>query len=298
MFRPDDIGKIFGQDHIQEVLLLWMEDTSRIPQSILLSGPYGTGKTTIARILANQIVKLKKDLREINAADNRGIDDVRSWIESAKFSPLGSGGKVYIIDELHQMTNAAQSALLKIIEEPPPDIYFFFCTTEPSKLIGPIRSRCSILELKLLELQDTCGMLAFAFGNKIPKQMAEAIHYKSNGHARDAVKMAELTVLSNITTVEDLNNQIGLSYDETEKLVVQVLNRQVSWEQSLQLLKIQDAQMLDSVVDRVAINENEFVLSNYAELLKIRLLRKEYKVTLTEQVLHLLSICNKFRFNR
>lgn len=298
MFRPDDIGKIFGQDHIQEVLLLWMEDVSRIPQSILLSGPYGTGKTTIARILANQIVKLKKDLREINAADNRGIDDVRSWIESAKFSPLGSGGKVYIIDELHQMTNAAQSALLKIIEEPPPDIYFFFCTTEPSKLIGPIRSRCSILELKLLELQDTCGMLAFAFGNKIPKQMSEAIHYKSNGHARDAVKMAELTVLSNITTVEDLNNHIGLSYDETEKLVVQVLNRQVSWEQSLQLLKIQDAQMLDSVVDRVAINENEFVLSNYAELLKIRLLRKEYKVTLTEQVLHLLSICNKFRFNR
>ena len=148
-----------------------------------------------------------------------------------------------------------------------------------------------------MELQDTCNLLSFAFGGKIPKTMAEAIHCKSSGHARDAIKMAELTVLSDITTIEDLHNQIGLSYGETEELITQVLNRSLTWEQSLQLLKIQDAQMLDNIVDRVAINRNEFVLRNYAELLKIRLLRKDYKVTLTEQVLHLLSIFNKFRFD-
>ena len=111
MFRPDDIGKVFGQDHIQDILLTWLEDISKMPPSILFSGPFGVGKTTIARILANHIVKAKKDLKEINAADNRGIDDVRLWVESTRFSPLGSGGKVYIIDELHQMTGAAQAAL-------------------------------------------------------------------------------------------------------------------------------------------------------------------------------------------
>ena len=116
-FRPDDLGKIFGQDHLLELLVSWLEDVSKIPRSILFSGGYGTGKTSIARIFANHLVSNKIDIKEINAADARGIDDVRGWAESAKFSPLGEKAKVYIIDELHMMTGSAQSALLKVIEE-------------------------------------------------------------------------------------------------------------------------------------------------------------------------------------
>jgi len=290
MFRPDDIGKVFGQDHIQEVLLSWLEDNSKIPPSILFSGPYGTGKTTVARILANQLVKAKRDLKEINAADNRGIDDVRGWVESTKFSPLGSGSKVYIIDELHQMTGVAQSALLKVIEEPPPNIYFFLCTTEPNRLIGPIRSRCTILELKLFGPRDTYNLLSFAFGGKLPKQIIEVIHNRSGGHARDAVKMAELAMVSGITTAEELNKQIGLSYAELEYLLNKVLYQEVPWQEALCLTKVQDAQIIDNTIDQAAMNKCEFVLKNYSNLLQVRLHRKEYKITILEQVLHLLSV--------
>lgn len=294
MFRPDDIGKIFGQDHIQEILLSWVEDLSKIPPSILFSGPYGTGKTTIARILAKYIAKSKKDLKEINAADNRGIDDVRLWIESTKFSPMGTGGKVYIIDELQQLTGVAQAALLKVIEEPPTGVYFFLCTTEPTKLIGPIRSRCTILDLKLFSLQDTCNLLSFAFNGKLPKHIVEAIHHKSGGHARDAVKMAELACVTNIRTVEELNSQVGLSCVEIEQLLIAILNRKVPWRAAIELFKIQDAQILDSVIDRAAMNQCEMVLKNYPLLLQVRLQRKEYKINLMEQVLHLLSICHPY----
>ena len=290
MFRPDDIGKIFGQDHIQEILLTWVEDIKKIPQSILVSGPFGVGKTTIARILANHIVKYSKDLKEINAADNRGIDDVRGWIDSSRFSPLGSGGKVYIIDELHQMTNAAQSALLKVIEEPPPNVYFFLCTTEAGKLIPTIRSRCTILELRLFELQDTQSLLSFVFNNQLSKPLVEAIHKKSAGHARDAVKMAELALLSNICTVEELDNQVGLGYSEIEKILYSIFQGNAQWQMAVQLLRIQDSYVIDNLIDQAMTNSFPHLLKNYANLLKMRVLRKEFKISLNEQILHLLSV--------
>ena len=290
MFRPDDIGKIFGQDHIQEILLTWVEDIKKIPQSILVSGPFGVGKTTIARILANHIVKYSKDLKEINAADNRGIDDVRGWIDSSRFSPLGSGGKVYIIDELHQMTNAAQSALLKVIEEPPPNVYFFLCTTEAGKLIPTIRSRCTILELRLFELHDTQSLLSFVFNNQLSKPLVEAIHKKSAGHARDAVKMAELALLSNICTVEELDNQVGLGYSEIEKILYSIFQGNAQWQMAVQLLKVQDSYVIDNLIDQAMTNSFPHLLKNYANLLKMRVLRKEFKISLNEQILHLLSV--------
>ena len=135
--RPDDIGKIFGQDHIQELLITWLEDPSKVPASLLISGPYGTGKTTIARLLAKKLAGSSTDIIEINAANSRGIDDARQWAEAARFSPLGTGAKVFIIDELHQMTSAAQSALLKVIEEPPQKIHFFLCSHQSSEYLQP-----------------------------------------------------------------------------------------------------------------------------------------------------------------
>jgi DNA polymerase-3 subunit gamma/tau len=301
MFRPDDIGKIFGQDHLQEILINWLQDNSRIPQSLLLSGPYGTGKTTIARMLANNITSLPDDLSEINAADARGIDEVRTWAESARFCPFGSGGKVYIIDELHQMTSAAQSALLKVIEEPPKGIYFILCTTEPSRLKDTIRSRCTHLETKLLKPQDTSELLTFVFQNQLSDEIKDAIHKKSGGHARDAVKMGETAILMGAVTPQDLHGEIGLGYSETEEVLLSVLKLREQETSSAddyceiaqRIAQVQDgvilASVLDSVVSGAMINGNPAVRACYKELLNLRALRMEWKITPQQNALYFIS---------
>lgn len=294
MFRPDNIGKLFGQDHLTDVLIAWLEDLTQVPQSVLFAGPYGTGKTTIARILARKLASSKTDLKEINAADARGIEDVRGWAESAKFSPLGDGGKVYIIDELHQMTNAAQSALLKVIEEPPSKIYFFLCTTEPFKLLAAIRSRCTVLDLKLLGLNDTRSLLAYAFANRLCKEIVEAIHYKSGGHARDAVKMAEIAVMTNVVSVDELSQKVGYGRVEIEKLIMQVIKGEGNLAYSLRsLTNVQDtelvAQVMDNLID-VSLLDGNWLCSKYSEILDKRIARREHKLSAQEQILHFVSL--------
>lgn len=301
MFRPTDVGQIFGQDHLQELLISWFEDTTQIPQSLLLSGPYGVGKTSIARMVASRITTLSEDLSEINAADARGIDDVRAWIESARFSPFGSGGKVYIIDELHQMTNTAQSALLKVIEEPPKGIYFFLCTTSPSKLLPTIRSRCTNLELKLFKPQDTIDLLSFVFRNKLSLEVKEAIHMKTGGHARDAVKMGETAILMGASTVQELHGEVGLGYSDIEKILMDAIAvtdqtsglKELYLESADAISKVHDgavlASVLDDVIDRAVVSQHLCVCRIYKDLLELKALRSEWKITPQQHALYFLS---------
>jgi DNA polymerase III gamma/tau subunit len=293
MFRPDEVGKVFGQDHLQEVLISWMERPDAIPQSLLLSGPYGTGKTTIARIMAGMIARCGKDLVEINAANARGIDDVRSWTESTRFSPFGGGGKVYIIDELHQMTNAAQSAMLKVIEDPPKHIYFILCTTEPSRLLAPIRSRCTQLELRLFEEGDTLALLNYAFKGKLSREVMQSIHKKSGGHARDAVRMGDIAVLTGAATEEELQGQVGLGISEIHALIRSAMANACTWEQAVQLLSVNEdallGEVLDRAIDEAAAAPVPWILHHYQDFLLMRTQRKEYRLNSKQQVLHFLS---------
>jgi len=290
-FRPTDIGMIFGQDHLQDLLISWVEDVKNIPQQIMFAGPFGTGKTTIARILAGHIVSSVNDLKEINAADARGIDDVRGWADSARFSPLGNGGKVYIIDELHQMTTVAQSALLKILEEPPSNVFFFLCTTEPHKLLPALRSRCTHIELRLLDLASTCSLLNFVYKRKLSREILEAIHYKSGGHARDAVKMADVALMTGTVTVDELDKRVGYGRNEIENLIKQIITK-LDFNLIDTLLRVYEvdlvAQVIDSVVDDMFMNEN--VMRIYSQLLPVRVSRREYKLSSSEQIKHFISM--------
>jgi DNA polymerase-3 subunit gamma/tau len=293
-FRPQTVGELFGQDHLLSTLADYQADPGIVPRSLMLVGPYGCGKTSIARMLGQIVGAKGNNLREINAASARGIDDVRDWVDGSRFLPLGGGSKVYILDELHQMTNAAQSALLKVIEEPPPGVYWFLCTTDPSKLLPTIASRCHRLEVRLLELADTRALLNFLkYG--FDDATVQKIHIRSQGHARDAVKIADIVKRSGSFSEEEVARTMGMSPHQAGKVIDAVINNKLPRADGLkQLLTISDETAIGDLVDQWA---DYYTVAGYtpfakcySDLLFVRSLKKEYKIKPREQLLHLFSL--------
>lgn len=267
-----------------EIFLKWEQTPTSIPQHVMLYGPWGIGKTTVARILANFLVTIPKDLYEINASDSRGIDDVREWIDSTRFAPFGEK-KVYIIDEFHQMTSAAQSAFLKVLEEPPENVHFFLCTTEYNKIKKEISSRCTQIGLKLLPLSDISDLLTFVFRGRVPKEAIGVIHAKTGGHARDAIKAAEVYLL-------------GGSLDAGSEYIEQEMFEKL-------LDRVSKGDFQDTIVEKLLLAPEEFfgeVLdnfidqrafqfrANYYQILTLRVMRKKFEITPREYFLYFLSI--------
>jgi DNA polymerase-3 subunit gamma/tau len=146
-YRPETFDQVFGQDHIVKVIKGSLE-RENIGHAYLFSGPRGTGKTTMARIFARGIGCTQNDIIEIDAASNRGIDDIRALRESVLSLPFDSQYKMYIIDEVHMLTKEAFNALLKTLEEPPAHVIFVLATTELHKILPTIISRCQSFVFK------------------------------------------------------------------------------------------------------------------------------------------------------
>jgi DNA polymerase-3 subunit gamma/tau len=146
-YRPSSFKSVLGQDHIVSILEAAVKDEN-VAHAYLFSGPRGTGKTSVARILASVLKTADHDLYEIDGASNRGIDEIRALREGVETHPLSSPYKVYIIDEVHMLTKEAWNALLKTLEEPPTHVIFILATTELQKVPETIISRCQSLVFK------------------------------------------------------------------------------------------------------------------------------------------------------
>ncbi|MFH0846240.1 MAG: DNA polymerase III subunit gamma/tau [Patescibacteria group bacterium] len=146
-YRPSKFSEVLGQEHITETLTKAIA-LGNLSHAYLFSGTRGTGKTTVARLLAQEIKCSLNDLNEIDAASNRGIDDIRELRERVNVMPFESPYKVYIIDEVHMLTKEAFNALLKTLEEPPRHVVFVLATTEIQKIPDTILSRCQTFVFK------------------------------------------------------------------------------------------------------------------------------------------------------
>lgn len=213
--RPTDFSQIVGNEAtIRALEAMVKSPESARPHAILFHGPSGTGKTTCARILATLFGASKDSVFEINAANTRGLDSVREIASSAHLSVLGGGTKVYIIDESHQLTPAAQEAFLKVIEDHPLRTYFLFCTTEPKAIIETIRNRCTSYEMSILSTEKILELVRGINKKEnlgVADEILQAVASTSDGSPRAAV-----VALDTVKGITDLDTAISLLLRGTE----------------------------------------------------------------------------------
>ncbi|PIU43191.1 MAG: DNA polymerase III subunit gamma/tau [Candidatus Nealsonbacteria bacterium CG07_land_8_20_14_0_80_40_10] len=236
-YRPQKFKDVHSQDHIKKVLVSALE-SGRISHAYLFAGPKGTGKTTVARILAKafncqkgkaepcnkcqscvEIISGKSlDLIEIDAASNRGIDEVRELREKVKFAPSLGKYKVIIIDECHMLTREAFNALLKTLEEPPAHVIFILATTEAHKVPATILSRCQQFDFKRAKIKEIVQLLSKIAKEedfKISSEGLNLIASLSDGAFRDAISILDQIKSLNLTqnkeiSVKEIRAALGL----------------------------------------------------------------------------------------
>ncbi|MDL2217043.1 DNA polymerase III subunit gamma/tau [Christensenellaceae bacterium OttesenSCG-928-M15] len=233
-YRPQRFSDVVGQEHITTILKNQIQN-AHASHAYLFCGSRGTGKTSTAKIFARALNCLSPvdgdacghceacrsmedgntvDVIEIDAASNNGVDDVRSLIEQARFTPLSLKYKVYIIDEVHMLTGAASNALLKTLEEPPGHVVFLLATTEPQKILATVISRCQRYDFRRLSVDDIAGNVRSVVekaGGHIDEEGLNVIARAADGGMRDALSLADqcLAFCGDHVSLKDVYDVLG-----------------------------------------------------------------------------------------
>lgn len=254
-YRPQSLENLVGQEHIKKTLTSAIE-LGKISHAYLFTGPRGTGKTSTARILAKSLNckngptvhpcgecescrditnSIPIDVIEIDAASNRKVEDAQNLLEKIQYVPVNGKYKIYIIDEVHMLTNHAFNALLKTLEEPPENVIFILATTEVHKVLDTIKSRCQRFDFRRITTDDIVKHLRYISdqeGINITDDALFAIAKNSAGGMRDSISLLDqLSILgiSKEITVDDVNSILGrISFDVLKNLSEKIIDSKPS----------------------------------------------------------------------
>lgn len=250
-YRPQTLDKLVGQEHIKKTLTSAIE-LGKIAHAFLFTGPRGTGKTSTARILAKSLNckngptihpcgecescldimnSVPIDVIEIDAASNRKVEDTQSILEKIQYVPVHGKYKIYIIDEVHMLTNHAFNALLKTLEEPPENVIFILATTEVHKVLDTIKSRCQRFDFRRITTDDIVKHLRYISNEEkinISDDALFTIAKNSAGGMRDSISLLDQLSLLGVSkeiTSEDVNAVLGrISFDVLNKLSDKIIS--------------------------------------------------------------------------
>ena len=217
-WRPQNFDQVTGQEHVTTPLRNAIR-TGRFPHALLLAGPRGTGKTTLARIIARclncdtgptetpcgecpscrEIVSgHSTDVQEIDAASRTGVDDMRELNEAIRYAPTPGKHRIFVIDEVHMLSKPAFNALLKTLEEPPPNSLFVFATTNPEKIPFTVLSRCQRYDLRLFgttAVAERLGEICQAEGVKVSEASLRILAREGHGSMRDSQTLLDQVLI-------------------------------------------------------------------------------------------------------
>lgn len=239
-YRPKTFADVIGQNDAVKMLVEFGKRRA-MPHCLLFTGPSGCGKTTLARIIRHKMKCSDRDYQELNTADFRGIDMVREIRQRVGLSPMSSKVRMWLIDECHKLTNDAQNALLKMLEDPPDCAYFMLATTDPQRLIQTIRTRATEIKLRALKTSDMRELINKVaeeeYGSALCEDVADKIVDLADGSPRKA-----LVLLNQIAGEKDAESAFavlsgGVAEKEGIDLARLLLSGNPSWTQVVKLLK-------------------------------------------------------------
>lgn len=290
-YRPKDFEEVAGEKEIIKTIKNSLKE-NRVAHAYLFTGPRGVGKTTTARLIAKGLNCINNgitdnpcnqcencldidkgnfiDLNEIDAASNRGIDEIRALKDKINYQPVKGRKKVYIIDEVHMLTKEAFNALLKTLEEPPSHVVFILATTEPDKILDTIISRCQRYDFTFFSLLEMTGKLreiSEAEGISIDNDSLKLIYEKSGGSMRDGISVLEKVISYYLG--EEIN------YEKTEKaLGVIPKNKLLEFEIIINNNDVKEGILFLDKLWEVGLDIEDF-LKDFAYFIKNKILENE-----------------------
>lgn len=294
-YRPRTFKDVVCQDNIKKVLTNQLE-TGEIKQAYLFCGSAGTGKTTSARIFANDVNEGKGKPIEIDGASNNGVDNIRSIIDDCRMKSLDSKYKVYIIDEVHMLSIGAFNALLKVLEEPPKGVIFILCTTDPHKIPATILSRLQRFDFKRIPQFEIVQRLKYILNEEgnttYDIEALEYIAKLADGGMRDAIMKLDTVIgYTNNITLQAVLDCLGITnYEHLLKIVQGIINKQAD-----EPIQIIDSIYRDGKDLKLFVKDlNKFVL----DLCKLNITRKKeltmIPTDIMRQCIHIATNTSKY----